>query len=631
MGFFLNFIIMRRKKNNCNTVVANFRRLMPLLALFVCLSCSKNDKLENSKEITEETTVRKTKANAVTDPNEQNANKNWKWDDPNLTKVNLYFKPKINGQPSPSIERPLPWNTFGNPLNNSDKDYRSELGWVLYLKDFGTPDRPAQAPFFALYNIYSGVLRFFVYNYRVQDLNEGSKTHYIAKLSYAIPDQHNGMLSFSAPPDQFIIDKEDRDLSLVSVTRKNASDVWMNFDFVMAKPSPYKNSTNLVLSVFGVNETELNLGSDFSTLTAKSSIGGAGKSGSDFAKFINGGVEYTTSGGALVESINKLKESFPDVKAKVARSTKAESNLETSRLRAAIPIATVAAGIGVIKGLFGFVKSFVGGSKSATNTQTSLQYNGIVKTTGTANLTNNLYNIQFYTGNNSLSPSYYVPLYDYTIGLIPVFESENGINSNWALHLKYDEILYQCHNGWPYEPVRQGQFSIQEQSIFPILSHFTNDEVSDLVNRVRLDSVKLTLLNRRDFGDGYANSFNYMPYKVFDKYEPYNEGITVNSVNSGWRKFFPYYQQSPSSIFYIKKFYHDQYANNTGYYSNGFTTDQKFRPAIGIYIKFTITDPKYPNNESRERVIFKVVDTEFKGGSRDYPGKSGCPVVDYNN
>ncbi|GEM_PF-1220130 len=622
---------MKEKISKSSISNSNIWKIASLIFLLLSLSCSKNDELENTNEIGEETTVRKTKATAITDQNEHNANKNWKWDDPALTNVKLYFKPRVNGQPSPSIERPLPWYSFGNPLNNSDKDYRSELGWVLYLKDFGTLDRPAQTPFFALYNIYSGVLRFFVYNYRVQDLNEGSKTHYIAKLSYANPDEHNGILSFSAPPDQFIIDKEDRDLSLVSVTKKNASDLWMNFDFVLAKPSAYKSRTNLVLSVFGVNETELNLGSDFSTLTAKSSIGGAGKSGSDFAKFINGGVEYTTSGGAFIESINKLIEAFPNVKAKAAIPSEAQNNLETSKLRAALPIATVAAGIGVIKGLFGFVKSFVGGSNSATNTQTTLQYNGIVKTTGTANLTNNLYNIQFYTGSNSLSSSYYVPLYDYVIGLIPVFESEKGNNSNWALHLKYDETLFQCRNEWPYEPVRQGQFSIQEQSIFPILSHFTNDEVSDLVNHVRLDSVKLTLLNRRDFGDGLSNSFNYMPYKVFEKYEPYNEGITINSANSGWRKFYPYYQQAPSSIFYIKKFYHDQYANNTGYYSDGFTTDQKFRPAVGIYIKFTITDPKYPHNESRERVIFKVVDTEFKGGIRDYPGKSGCPVVTYNN
>ncbi len=165
----------------------------------------KKDKLENLQEIKEETTVRKTKAIAVTDQHEQNANKNWKWDDPALTTVKLYFKPKINNQPSPSIERPLPWFIAGNPINNSDKDYRSELGWVLYLKDFGTPNRPAQTPFFALYNRYSGVLRFFVYNYRTQDLNEGSKTYYIGKLSYTDPDKHNGTLSFWLPLNNLLL------------------------------------------------------------------------------------------------------------------------------------------------------------------------------------------------------------------------------------------------------------------------------------------------------------------------------------------------------------------------------------------------------------------------------------------
>lgn len=499
------------------------------------------------------------------------------------------------------------------------------MGWVLYLKDFGTADRPAQTPFFVLYNIYSGVLRFFVYNYRVQDLSEGTKTHYVAKLSYTIPEKHNGMLSFSAPPDQFIIDKEDKDLSLISVTKKNASDVWMNFDFVLAKSLGY--DTNLVLNVFGVNETELNLGSDFSALTAKSVIGGAGKSSFDFAKFINGGVEYTSSAGALLESINKLKEAIPNVQSRADLMSTEKNNMKAANLRAAVPITTIAAGVSVIKGLFGFVKSFVGGSKSATNTQTTLQYNGIVKTTGTTSLTNNLYNIQFYTGKDGLSPSYYVPLYDYAIGLILLFESEKGDLRNFALNLRFDENYYQCSNAWPYERVRQGQFSIKKQPIFRIISQFENDEVSDLVNHVRLDSVKLTLLNRKNFGDGHIGSFQFI--RSFSKYELYNEGVTNSSVNSGWREFYPNMQRAHPSDFFIKKFYYPHDVIAGGHYSVGGKTDQRYRPAIGIYIKFTITDPKYPDNASRERVIFKVVDTELRGGMED-PGKGGCPVITYN-
>jgi len=88
-------------------------------------------------------------------------------------------------------------------------------------------------------------------------------------------------------------------------------------------------------------------------------------------------------------------------------------------------------------------------------------------------------------------------------------------------------------------------------------------------------------------------------------------------------------QRAHPSDFFIKKFYYPHDVIAGGHYSVGGKTDQRYRPAIGIYIKFTITDPKYPDNASRERVIFKVVDTELRGGMED-PGKGGCPVITYN-
>lgn len=605
--------------------ISYFFRLTPLMLLL--LSCSKNDKVENSKEPIE---VRKTKASAITDVNEQNANKNWKWDDPTLTNVKLYFKPKVNGVPSPSIERPLPWFTFGNPLNNSDKDYRSELGWVLYLKDFGTPDRPAQTPFFALYNRYSGILRFFVYNYRTQDLSEGSKTYYIGKLSYTNPDKHNGTLSFLAPPEQFVLDKEDKDNSLVCVTKKNSSDIWMNFDFLLAKPAELAQtlveSVKLNLSIFGANETEMNLGSDFSNITAKSVVGGAGKS-SDFSKFVNGGVEYTTSGSALLESINKLQESSSSkVQSKADLSVKAGNSSETSRLRAVIPVATVATAVSVVKGLFGFVKSFVGGTKSGTNTQSSLQYNGIVKTTGSAILSNNLYNLQFsLEKSDPTSSGYYVPLYEYPIGILRALPP---ISDTYGTGIYFEENEYFCGKPMPLDVLKQASYAIKRNALQNIYRDFTS-EYRGLEPYVRLDSINLTLVNRMYSGDGLPTSFVYFPKGATPieprNYDIMNEFTFPDSRNSGWRNYYPFTQLG-QEFFYVKKWYYP----NSVYAENifGDVFAQRNKPALGIYIKFTITDPNYPDNESRERVIFKVVD--LNRSSKQKTNIKGCPVIGYN-
>ncbi|WP_104385564.1 hypothetical protein [Sphingobacterium sp. HMA12] len=598
------------------------------LASFLCLSsCTKNEKFESTKTIEESTSTGKTKATAITNPNEQNANKNWKWDDPTVTNVKLYFKPKVNNQPSPSIERPLPWFTFGNPMNNSDKDYRSELGWELYLKDFGTPDRPAQTPFFALYNRYSGILRFFVYNYRTQDLNEGSKTYYVGKLSYTDPDKHNGTLSFLAPPEQFVVDKEDKNTSIISITKKSASDIWMNFDFLLAKPAvansmPSEN-VKLNLSIFGANETELNLGSDFSNITAKSVIGGAGTT-SDFSKFINGGVEYTTSGGALLESINKLQGIVnPKVQSKADVST---NNLEASRSRAALPVATVAAAVSVVKGLFGFVKSFVGGSKSGGNTQSSLQYNGIVNTTGTAILSNNLYNIQFGLDYSApISPSYYIPLYEYPIGILRALPP---ISDNYGTGIYFEENEFYCGKPSPLGTLKQATWAIKRNALENIYRDFTS-EYRGLEPYVRLDSINLTLLNRKYFNDGLPNSFLYFPSGGVGEpriYDALNEYTFQDSKNSGWRNYYPFTQLG-QDYFYVKKWYYPNYIYADYIFNDGSLT-QKNKPSLGIYIKFTITDPKYPNNESRERVIFKVVDL-YRTTKQNLNIK-GCPVTDYN-
>ncbi|MGD9489311.1 MAG: T9SS type A sorting domain-containing protein [Calditrichaceae bacterium] len=85
----------------------------------------------------------------------------WDWySDPSAT-YTLY----ISGQLP--IQKQLPFHdaTGGSLyfefINDGVKDIYPKDGWVLFLRDFGSPTRVVDQPFFILYNKYRGILRYF--------------------------------------------------------------------------------------------------------------------------------------------------------------------------------------------------------------------------------------------------------------------------------------------------------------------------------------------------------------------------------------------------------------------------------------------------------------------------------------
>lgn len=618
MGYFLVILpshsivkLIRNKKTY-------MKKNLFFAGLFVVLfySCKK----ENTVQEAPKSAPPQTKGVAITDPNDVNLNVNWKWYDPAVHNVTLYFGQKVNNQPIPGVQASLPWFTAGNPANDVTKDYLPELGWALYLKDFGTANRPAETPFFALYNKYSGVLRLFVYNYRVRNQGEASKTYYVGELGFKNPANYNELLSFFAPPEKSSMSTIDPSLKQIVVTKKSSSDTWINLDFTLnIRPNNYFNANEaeavkkiLLLNVYGANQSDLNLGTDFSTLTAKSSVGASGNSVSGFANFVKNGYEYLNSGTSLLESIDKLNEKLNgspqglnQTTNKLASTPQARSS-NTGTAAAPAAVGTVAAAVGVVKGVFGFVKSFFGGTKSATNTQTTLQYSGIVNTTGTATTTNNLYSIEFnpnYT--SALSPSYYVPIYKQPIGLFS-FSTD--------LRLKIKQSAYEYCSNLNISKNYVSYIIPDVDMLLPLTSIIRTDTKM----QTRLDTVKLVVFNNKSINPNSTNSFGFVPHPEDNPIlKKINNGVTPESIKTNWIEHYPRNNIQSQDYRILANLY--AYSGMPPYQSS---SDSRLPNYIGIEIKYTIVNPNYPNEDSKPRVIYKVlrvpIDFELYFGN-------GCP------
>ncbi|MBK1441794.1 hypothetical protein JHJ32_17475 [Parapedobacter sp. ISTM3] len=537
---------------------------------------------------------------SITDPNDPNLDANWNFSDPNVTTTQIYYGQRANNQPVSSVEVTLPWFTAGNPANNEDRDYRPELGWVLYLKDFGTPERPTQTPFFALYNKYSGVLRFFVYNYRVRNQGEPSKTYYVAELGFNNAANYNASLSFFAPTDEFVKNNTNPSTKQIVVTKKDASDTWLNFDFVMTYDTKY---SELKLTVYGASQADLALGTDFSTLNARSSVGGAGVT-SDFHNAMTKGYEYIGSTKSLLDAINDLlgkRDSNKSASQYVVQSEAASGgNVAPQSV-----VGTVAAAVGVVQSVVGLIRSFSGGKKSTVATQTVYQYSGIVQTTGTATITNNLYSIQFHQDPKApLTANRYRPIYQYDTGLIGAPD---------RFHLFARGTLYDmgCYF-----------YRMRDLHLFTYNTAFRFDKFvdafyhnPDLLGKVKLVKFDTYLVNNiiSEIGLGSEyNSFDFLQWADASL----NGGVTGDSphslpVNADRRR-----DIDDAQITY-GRYIHPLITDNY----NPFPTRLN-HPKIGIEIHYEIIDPNYPLEDSRERVIFKVVDlTTF-----DFTPHTGRPL-----
>lgn len=565
---------------------------------------------------------------AITSSNDPNLDANWSFWDPNLQKVRLYYGNAINNQPINFVDEDLPWNTMGNPVN-FDRDFTPDLGWVLYLRDFGTPERPAPVPFFALYNKYSGILRFFIYNYKVNLQHEQAKTYYIGELGFVRTDitgddrEYNSSLFVYAPPGQsseVAINPQNRQ---IVVSRKDVSTKWLNFDFNIGYD--LSSTGEFHLQIKGASESDINLSTDFSTLTATSSVGTTTTSFSNFGKVINNGYEYISAADGLLSTVDKIAK--PSTTARINSKLQTfgttknmpvgDDKIESS----AIGIGTIAAAVSVIKGGIGLVKTFVGGRSSVRNTQTSIHYSGIVKTSGTSTLSVPLYNLQFtYSPNKPHASSRYVPLFksgNFNDGIGLFNAPYLNFGGSTHLGLIIDEHRFKPCQGeviWSYADFKVP--SIKVTGGF-------DSEVAK--GNLRIDSVNISLINK-----AYINGTREGQSSFFFLYQTAGLINGVNKLKSDDKQTkWVINNQTNGSSFYLPIIDRYYLSANSFLDLGTMVANKSLWPLIGIEVQYTITDPKYKSDESRTRVFYKVLEIgRLQYYLTEYDGRSlGCPYL----
>jgi len=573
---------------------------------------------------------------SIIDPNDPNFDPDWDYANPSTTTAEIFYGQRVNGQLAPSTEVLLPWFSAGNPINNEDKDYLPELGWALYLKDFGTPERPAQTPFFVLYNKYSGVLRFFVYNYRVRNLGEQSKTYYVAELGFNNVSNYNSSLSFYASEEEFTKENINPNLRQVVVTKKNVSDTWLNFDFVMMHDTDYKE---LLLNVYGANQTDLDLGSDFSTLTAISSVGASSTSLTGFGTAMEKGYEYTSTTKSLLDAVDKLREKLGpngDSQANTAKLNNPSSSVpvvnanEPNTVVQPFVIGTITAALAVVQGAIGVAKSFIGGKNTTKNTQTSIQFDGIVNTTGTSTLSNNLYSIQFHQDPQAmLTANRYVPVFQGQVGVMAALSQAK---------LFIYRYFYNNCEGLESAPSRARLNWVNYRlKINGTYDYFIINEVDG----VKVDSVTFSLVSQR-FIDETKEDFlhgigNYPPLGWRSAWF-YEECMRRSgnpepwiTVQTPWKALtvpIPPYEDDTKTYELANIYYPSDGTVGTGRMDEPSYTATSF-PYIAVGLHYRITDPNYPNNDGRDRVVYKIFKpVEVSLDGREYD--SGCPYWYYD-
>lgn len=170
------------------------------------------------------------------------------WDWTQKDKWTLYYSD--TGLPYPGVASAFVENPFWIPNHalNIDRDMYPEDGWMLVFREFGTPTDAPFLPGFALYNRFSGNLRFVFYN-----AHEEGCTNFKATFSWGSgekPDAQNHVtanLIFSEPAKCFRknFDPAHEELLIGFADKGNG---WLYFDIPMVGFDPDISWKNPILN-----------------------------------------------------------------------------------------------------------------------------------------------------------------------------------------------------------------------------------------------------------------------------------------------------------------------------------------------------------------------------------------------
>ncbi|MCH2217245.1 MAG: T9SS type A sorting domain-containing protein [Flavobacteriales bacterium] len=180
----------------------------------------------------------------------------WDWRAPNYT-----FHLKSENKP---VIQESPWYSVQDNNQNvnafrleTEKSFEPADGWVLIQRDFGTPDKKVNHPYFILYNKYSGILRFFIAIGAV----EGEANSAVITLTYGANTSRSAVLeNHTANKFRHALDRFDNNVPPIMVPNKYSFDLpyWMHADFVMNyDPCTCRNLSQLFFKVDLISESDL--------------------------------------------------------------------------------------------------------------------------------------------------------------------------------------------------------------------------------------------------------------------------------------------------------------------------------------------------------------------------------------
>lgn len=313
---------------------------------------------------------------SATDPN-----RDPNWDFWTIREYTVYYYK--DGSIHSNSQVSLPYFTQSHTTSASDwnPDVRPEDGWMLVIRDFGTPTQAPAFPYFALYNKYRGILRFFFLNtYNL------ANSQYATSVQLFNPSQEayrSALLTFPAETKCFL---KDYDSSQQIYTLSNMTlNGWSHYDFTLTgyDPSlPSKPYVSLDIKTLGLNVSNLKMnGNIYGTLEQMMNNAPATFGRSDLE----------TLEAALGKGYKYYKTTDDAMKA-LKKSTDDQANKDAWWYQAALQLVTSYFSGGTtsymswIAGAAGFISEFIGGGSKAAPMQ-PLNFNAKLDLEATGSLT----------------------------------------------------------------------------------------------------------------------------------------------------------------------------------------------------------------------------------------------------
>jgi len=261
----------------------------------------------------------------------------------------------------------LPYFTSYHPTWPNDgqtPDVFPVDGWMLVIRDFGTPTSAPAFPYFALYNKYRGILRFFFLNtYNL------ANSQYATSVQLFNPSQEqyrSALLTFPAESKCFL---KDYDSAQQIYTLSNMTlNGWSHYDFILSgydpslKAKPY---VSLDVKTFGLNVTNLKM---------TGNIYGTVEQMMNSAPTSFGKSDLETLEAALGKGYSYYKSTNDAMKA-LKQQTDDQSNKDAWWYQAALKLVTsyftggTASYASWIAGAVGFLTEYIGGENKAAPMQ----------------------------------------------------------------------------------------------------------------------------------------------------------------------------------------------------------------------------------------------------------------------